>query len=212
MWFGRQEIAWRGATIVSGILEFAVGPFALLFLAGIVQQGVGAGLGDTFGPNVGANVGGGAFTLFSLTIAALHPLTWVGFYILIEGAGRALAAAILGESRGTLPLVLLDGALLFGRRKIWKKDPPLVPDQITNNISTAGWYLKIESCRLPRDWDVGRLLLYKEQYYRIESFTLEKGARPYVFLLRSVAAGVRSRSVILYSPERILQEPIVTPQ
>lgn len=211
MWFGRNEVAWRGATIVSGMLEFAVGPFALLFLTGIVQRGVGAALGNTFGPNAGASVGGGAITLFSLTVTALHPLTWVGFYILIEGAGRAVAAGVLGESYGTLPLVLLDRALLFGRRKIWKKDPPLVPDQVTNNISNEGWLLKIESCRMPREWDVGRLLLYKDQYYRIESFSKEHGARPYVFLLRSLPAGVRSRSVILYSPESIMQEPIVTP-
>jgi hypothetical protein len=212
MWFGNREINWRGATILSGIMQFAAGPFVLLLAIAFVSNSLNQALGELLRTGPGAFASPGAFQMFSLTIAAVHPVTWIGFYMFFEGAGRAIAAGITGETNGTLPLVLLDWAYLFGQRKIWKTEPPLVPDQVTNNISRAGWFLKIESCRLQRGWDVGRLLLYKDQYYRIDSFSHESGPRPYVFLLRSVSAGVRSRSVILYSPERAVPEPIVSPQ
>lgn len=209
IWFGNYDISWRAATILSGVIEFVVGPFLLLIISALVQQNVSTNLANLAGHGNGAQIGGEAFTLFSLTLAALNPLVWFGFYIIFEGAARAFMAVTTGEMAGTLPLFLLDRAYLYGQRQIWKTAPPLVPDQITNNISHAGWFLKIESCRMPRGWDVGRLLLYKDQYYRIASFSHAQSPRPYVFLLSSVPAGVRTRTVILYSPDTIAPEPLL---
>jgi hypothetical protein len=201
MWFGKREIAWRWATILSGILQFLVGPFVLLFLAALVQGNVGSALGNILSRGGGADISGQEFTLFSLAIAALHPLTWLGFYVIFEGVGRALAAAITDECAGTLFLVLPDRVYLFLQERLWNPTPIIIPDRITQDDSRQDWQLKVEACRPKREWNLGRLLLYNDRYYRIESCSLEGGPRPYVFLLRSLAAGVKSRSVILYAPE-----------
>jgi hypothetical protein len=213
MWFGKREIAWRWATIFSGIIEFLVGPVVLLFLAAFVQRGVGAALEETFHLSSGSVLGSDKLTLFSLAIAALHPLTWLGFYIIVEGVGRALAAAITEECAGTLLLVLPDRVYLFLKERIWNPTPIIIPDRVTQDDSRLDWQMKIEASRPKRDWDLGRLLLYKDRYYRIESCSMVGGPRPYVFMLRSLAAGVRSRSVILYAPEPSAQpRPALTPQ
>lgn len=207
IWFGKREIAWRWATIISGILQFLVGPIILLFLAAFAERGVGAALEETFHLSSGSAFGSEQLTLFSLTIAALHPLTWLGFYIIFEGVGRALAAAITEECAGTLFLVLPDRIYLFFKDRLWNPTPIIIPDLVTQDDSRQDWQLKVQACRSKREWDLGRLLLYKDRYYRIESCSLEGGPRPYVFLLRSLAAGVKSRSVILYSPEPALKPP-----
>jgi len=198
-WFGNRRISWRGATIISGFIQFFLGPFVLLICVGIVQRGVIGGLAEILSWRRGSEITGEQFTLFSLWISAFHPLVWCGFYWMFEGPVRSIAAAYLGENYGTLPLFLIDQAYLFTQRKILKNGPTIVPDQVSNTVSNDGWRLRIESCRPKRGWDVGRLLCYREQFYRIEACTVVSGPRPYVFVLHSVAAGVKSDRVILYS-------------
>lgn len=110
------------------------------------------------------------------------------------------AASLLDEAPGTFVLFAVDQFHLFVNRKL---TPPPVPvsDLVTRDDTRADWQLKIESCSAKRDWNAGRLLRYEGRYYRIESCAQEAGARPHVFLLRSLAAGAPSPSLILYVPE-----------
>ena len=154
-----------------------------------------------------------AYQYFLLVANMTDPGTWLVFYLFFEGAGRAVSAAATGETPGTLLLAIPDRLLLFVRRKLAPAPLPLIPDLVTQDDSRADWQLRIAACRAKRDWDVGRLLRYEERYYRIQSCLQEGGPQPFVFLLSSVAAGVPSRSVIIYSPETATPErPGLFPQ
>jgi hypothetical protein len=141
-------------------------------------------------------------TLFVL-IMGMNPITWLMFYLFLEGFGRVFAAAMLGDAPGTLLFYAADKFHLFVNRKFGPAPPALVPDKVTRDDSRTDWQLKIEACRAKSGWEIGRLLRYEGRYYRIESCSQEGGARPFIFLLRSLAAGAPSRSVILYSPETV---------
>jgi len=174
-WFADRHFPWRGATIVSGVLQLLMAPAVVIHFR--------------------------AYQYFFLVANIADPGTWFVFYFFFEGAGRAVAAAATGETPGTLLLVAPDRLLLFVRRKIAPAPLPSIPDLVTRDDLRADWQLRIAACRAKRDWEVGRLLRYKERYYRIQSFLQEGGPRPFVFLLSALAAGVPSRSVIIYSPE-----------
>jgi hypothetical protein len=195
MWFANRHIDWTTATIISGVLQIIFAPVALLawMATGISRAAEGMGMGG--------RVGGGPMQTLFVLILAMNPITWLLFYLFLEGFGRVCASALMGEAPGTLVLYAADRLHLFLNRKFGPALPPLVPDKVTKDDMRADWQLKIESCRAKSGWEVGRLLRYEGRYYRIESCSQEGGARPFSFLLRSLAAGVPSHSVILYSPE-----------
>jgi len=203
-WFASRPIDWRRATILSGILQLILTPIVLLLwmVLGISRLGASTGIGGGAGP----------VQTFYVFLLDLNPITWLILYQLVEGFARIFAASLLDETPGTFVLFALDQFHLLLNRKF---GPPqaLVADLVTRDDARADWQLKIESSRAKRDWNVGRLLRYNEHYYRIESSLQESGARPHVFLLRSLAAGVPSYSVILYSPETAdAPHPAFSPQ
>jgi hypothetical protein len=190
-WFVHQHIAWRPATIISGILQFLFSPFLLLLWSASevcsLEQSLGFGCG------------GGPTQTFSLLLAAMNPITWLMIYLIFEGFGRAFAAAMLGETPGTLVLVVPD--LLYRYiKKRRERAAPQRADLVTQDDLRADWQLKIESSQPKRDWQAGRLLRYGDHYYRIEACNESAGPRPSVYLLRRLPMGVPSRSVIIYSP------------
>jgi hypothetical protein len=207
MWFGNRHIDWVRATIISGVLQIIVSPFALLlWIAGGIS-----GMAQSMG--VGGNVGAGPMQTLFLLILGMNPITWLMFYLFLEGFGRVCAAALMNDAPGTLVLYMADKLHLYVNRKFGPPPPPLVPDAVTRYDLRADWQLKIEACRPKSEWTVGRLLRYEDRYYRIESSSQEGGPRPFVFLLRGLAAGVPSRSVILYSPETPAPaRPALSPQ
>jgi hypothetical protein len=176
-WFADRHFPWRGATIVSGMLQFIAVPLIVIHFR--------------------------AYQYFLVVGNFMDPGTWVVFYFFFEGVGRSVAAATTGETAGTLLLVGPDRLLLYVRRKLAPAPPAPVPDMVTRDDSRAEWQLKIESCRAKDDWTIGRLLRYDGRYYRITARAEEGRPRPFVFLLSALAAGVPSRSVILYSPETV---------
>jgi len=179
-WFADRHFPWRGATIASGMLQFVMVPLIVI----LSRQ----------------------YQYFFIVGNFWDPGTWIVFYFFFEGVGRSVAAATTGETPGTLLLVAPDRLLLFVRGKLAPAPLPLIPDLVTRDDSREDWQLRIAACRAKRDWEVGRLLRCEERYYRIESCSQEDGPRPFVFLLRGLAAGVPSRAVILYSPE--VPEPV----
>ncbi len=186
-WFANRHFPWRGATIVSGMLQFLAVPLIVIHFR--------------------------QYQYFFIVGNFADPGTWVVFYFFFEGVGRSVAAATTGEMAGTLLLVAPDRLLLYVRRKLAPAPPPLIPDLVTRDDSRADWQLRIESSRAKREWNAGRLLRYEDRYYRIESCWEEGGPRPFVFLLRALTAGAPSRSVIIYSPETVAPErPVFSPQ
>lgn len=203
-WFASRPIDWRRATILSGILQVLLTPIVLLLwmIMGISRLSVSTGIGGGAGP----------VQTFYVFLLDLNPITWLILYQLVEGFARIFAASLLDEAPGTFIPFALDQFHLFLNRKF---GPPqvLVGDLVTRDDARAEWQLKIESSRAKRDWNVGRLLRYENRYYRIESAAQQSGARPHAFLLRSLAAGVPSYSVILYSPETAeAAHPALSPQ
>jgi hypothetical protein len=199
-WFGGREISWRGATIISGGLQFLIGPVALLAWYSFLVGGWASRVVDYLlgrAPNVELNEAAVGF--LGLSVVAIHPVTWIIFYLFLEGAGRAIAAAIVGEVNGTLPLVLLDRAYLFARRRLWAKEPLWTSDLVTLDEARAEWQLKIEASQAKYGWEAGRLVRYGDAYFRLESCCESEGTRPFVYTLRQLPAGVPSRSVIFYS-------------
>jgi len=212
-WFGNHYIHWRVAAILSGALQFVIGPFALAVWEAFITTSIGRSIATAAGLEPIQLQGSGPFQMFFLVVSFVNPVTWILFYLFVEGALRAVGAAITGEVFGTLPLFLLDRGYCFVRRKVWAPPPPMVRDLVTRDDARADWQLKIESSRAKRDWNVGRLLRYENRYYRIESCAQQSGARPHVFLMRSLVAGVPSYSVILYSPETTdAPHPALSPQ
>ncbi len=190
--FSQHRIAWRPATIISGILQLIFAPFLLLFWAASEVCSLGQSLG--FGCS-----SSGPTQAFSLVLAAMNPVTWLMVYLIFEGFGRAFAAAMLGETPGTLVLVAPDLLYRYLTKRSGKRMPELA-DLVTQDDLRADWQLKIESARPKRDWQAGRLLCYAKNYYRIEACRESAGPRPTVYLLRRLPAGVSSRSVIVYPP------------
>jgi hypothetical protein len=190
--FSRHHIAWRPATIISGILQFLTAPFLLLFWTASEVCSLGKSLG--FGCN-----SSGPEQTFSLLLAGMNPITWLMIYLIFEGVGRAFAAAMMGETPGTLVLVAPDLLYRFITKRSGKRALELT-DLVTQDDIRAEWQLKIESARPKRDWQAGNLLCYGGQYYRLEGVHEASGPRPSAYLFRRLPAGVTSRSVIIYPP------------
>lgn len=129
------------------------------------------------------------------------PLPWlyVSVYMVCDGGWRAMAARFEGP-RGTLALMFFDEAWRTVSREAWNRRHPDLADEVTLDDKRAEWQLKIESSREKKGWESGRLLMYRERYFRIESVMRGESARPFVYLLKALPAGVPSHNVIKYPP------------
>jgi hypothetical protein len=188
-WFSHHHIAWRPATIISGILQFLFAPLLLLLWTTSEVCSLERSLGFA--------CGGGTTHTFSLVIAAMNPITWLIMYLIFQGVGRAFAAAMLGETPGTLVLAAPDLLYCYFEKQKGRSEAQL-PDLVTQDNLRADWQLKIESARPKRDWQAGRLLRYGDHYFRIEACCDSGGPRQSIYLLRKLPMGVPSRSVIIY--------------
>lgn len=129
-----------------------------------------------------------------------NSLLWIGMYFLTDGAWRTAIAVFNGEAAGTVLLELVDEARVVAGRSAWTLRHPEVSDAITVDDARAEWQLKIESSRAKKEWEASRMILYGDRYYRIESVIQSDGARPFIYLLRSLPAGFPSLRVLKYRP------------
>lgn len=92
------------------------------------------------------------------------------------------------------------------RRRYFEMRLPLVPDKVSLVKVSTGETLEICSCRMKPDWELGCLVCYQEQYYRIVEFTERRSQwpRPFVFSLLRLPAGVPGRTVIAYCPREVI--------
>ncbi len=221
-----ESIHWRPAMILSGLLESAI---ALLALVYWYSYSVTHWAADAVFSAIqhGAQIDPKAIGFAGLAVMLLHPLTWIIAYCGVEGIVR-LCAAFTDTTLGILPLFLTDNAYLqvvrggnplsagadnFSqshlasgicavREKILMATLPLVPDELLFTRSGADELLEIRSCRAKVDWTPPRVVRHGDRYYQLETSFQRGGPRPFVYVLRRLSAGVPSRSVLIYSPEK----------
>lgn len=222
-----ERVAWEPATALSGLVEFVLGLTALSewYVRGMshwVGYGVSQALDGKMGTEVRFQDIGGA----SLVIWATHPLTWLIGYLALEGAVRMCAGAFGGSSCGTFPLYLVDAILFrpFRRRGATPIEAGAgaranvssfagaireraqsakikdVPDELCFSEDESGEILEVYCCRRKQDWSPPRVVRYFDTYYRLEADSSCGGARPFLYRLRRLAAGVPSRTVLMYNP------------
>jgi hypothetical protein len=221
-----EDVQWERATAISGIAEAVLALAALMYwyshaMSTWVENGVDGALSGKMGPGVRIQDIGGA----ALIVWWMHPLTWLLAYFGLEGAFRLCAGAFGGNSCGIFPLFLADKIVFspFRRRKHAVLDAadtggnvssyvgairerirtarlPEVPDQLCFTRNESGEILEICASRRKQDWTPPRVVRYMDHYYRLESNWGTAGARPFLYRLRRLPAGVPGRTVLPYAP------------
>lgn len=226
------SIRWRSATIVSGIVESILALAALMnwyWYSMSTSLSHLADLALTGKTATGTTDHHLAFA--ALLVWSTHPLTWSISFFGIEGMVRT-CAALTDSALGVFPLYLVDkifailsqrkepealGAPKFAqgnissyvgtmRDKVVTARLSQVADEHCVIKSEAEEFLEIRACRAKPEWTPPRVVRYQDRYYRLEEFVRKSGARPFIYKLRRLAAGVPGRTVLLYSPE---EEPVI---
>jgi hypothetical protein len=215
------------ATIISGCAEALCGLAGLVYwysysVAGWVQKSLDAQLNAH--PGTAIPVGTEGFV--GLLLVAAHPLTWVIVAISVDGIVRVCAAAFTGEVLGTFPLFIVDrifarfmgrggaskdsgnslradGPSFFSalRQKYLIGRLPLVADELHYTGEDSEQILEIRACRPKLEWDPPRVVRYADDYFRLERVGQTSGARPFLYVLRRLSAGVPGRTVLNYRPD-----------
>ncbi len=220
--------------MLSGFAEFLFGVAAMLYwysysVTTWVSRGLDAALAGKMGPNVSDHDMG----FMAIFIFATHPLTWLTFYVAVEGSVRLAGAAFTENNLGTLPLFVADKiflkitgrsgpgiALTAGyvesnvssyvgaiREKVRTTTTGNIPDELCTTREGAGEFLEIRACRNKPDWTPPRTVRFQDTFYRLEESSKGPEPRPFRYRLRRLSAGVMSRAVLTYAPE---QEPVVS--
>jgi hypothetical protein len=134
-------------------------------------------------------------------------LLWASAYFLADGAWRIANSRSRGENAGSVLLVFMDQAIYAARQVAWKVAHPAVSDVTELDDAREDWQLKIEAARTKPKWEAGKIVLHGERYFRIESCIQVSGPRPYIYLMKSLPAGVPSHAVLKYTPVEIFQKP-----
>jgi hypothetical protein len=217
-----DAVQWPRAATLSGVLEFVLAVFALVYWYSYsVTSWISRGLDAALIGRVSAtdhDIGITALFLF-----AMHPLTWLLAFFAAEGAVRFCAAAFTGTTFGTFPLFII-GKVLDAPFRSSAQERPFEQSDVSSYVSAVrdsvlssrgsdpsdelrfsrdaeGQTLEIRSSRAKADWQPPRILRYAEEYYRLEQTARASAPRPFVYRFRKLVAGVPSRTVIFYNPE-----------
>jgi hypothetical protein len=197
-----------------------------------VSRGLDAALAGKMGPGV-SNHDIGFMAIF---IFATHPLTWLIFYVAVEGSVRLVGAAFTENNLGILPLFVVDKIFL----KITGQSVPgiaqaagytetnlssyvgairektrlirtaVIPDELRITQEGADEFMEVRACRIKPDWTPPRTVRYQETLYRLEESFSCSEPRPFHYRLRRLSAGVMSRTVLLYAGTRAGRLPKVS--
>lgn len=201
-----DSIDWHRAAVISGlvqsILALAVYIFWYYYAAGHwARQAIHASL--MAHPDLGADTGiTGSLTF---VIISLHPLTWILWYLSIEGILRTLNARANFETAGTLPLRLVDRATRVAKYGEWSAQHR-VKDEVTRGH--GNWDLKISSCRPKQNWKYPLTIRYQGEFFQVhgEEKAAAASERPYVYLLRHLPSTEIIRGLENYDPEEAFAE------
>src|SRR5260370_4862600 len=207
-----DSVNWSRAVTLSGFAELLLALAALLEWYSIsMTTWVNRGLEVALNGKAGNGITDHAVGAMALLMWVNHPLTWLLGYFGVEGAVRMCGAAFSDNLLGTLPLFLLDKAVgvFLGRSKTAQVAPgvassfvgaisekmlessvPKSADEISDPQSSTAQIIQIRASRRKPDWDPPRVVLYAENYYRLEDFSKCAGPLPFPSLLRRIVAGV----------------------
>lgn len=216
------EVRWERAGMLSGLLEIvggivALGYWYLYGMQKMVSAGLDSALAGKLGPGVTDQEIGGV----SLVVMATHPVTWLLAFFVLEGAMRLCAAAFAESAVATLPLAMVEWTAAMFRAKEERAGVALkrnaeslagamkerilesrgkdLADELSYRRSGEEEYLEIRASRKKDEWVAPKVVRVDDVYYRLEETGLERGARPFLYRLRKLAAGVPGRNVIFYS-------------
>jgi hypothetical protein len=208
--------------VLSGLLEsvggiLALGYWYLYGMQKMVNAGLDSALNGRLGPGVTDQEIGGVSWVVMMT----HPVTWVLAFFVVEGAVRLCAAAFAESVPATLPLAMVDWMAGMFRAKEERAGEALkrnagsfagamkerllesrakdVADELSYQKKGEEEYLEIRASRKKEEWVAPKVVRVDEVYYRLEETGLGRGARPFWYRLRRLAAGVPGRNVIFYS-------------
>jgi len=216
-----SSIHWTIAATLSGMIEsfFALLAFVYWYSYSVTHWAKDAVYSAMdAGARIPPNTEG--FAAFALMF--LHPVTWLIGWCAVEGTVRFLGAAFTGNAIGILPLVLLDKILVrftssvraerprdmlsrwssflpWIRQRVGSIGYPVLPDEVRYSADATGEVMSIRSSRPKSGWEPPRIIRCKDIYYRLESISEPSGARPVLYVLRRLPAGVPGRTVITYS-------------
>jgi hypothetical protein len=222
-----NHVDWARAISISGFLEFfaaiiCLGYWYVSSMSYMVDHAVGkAGIGE-----LGNQVTDHAISGAALFIWATQPLTLVLGYFMVEGAVRFCGAAFAETNLGSLPFFLVDKVLFKPFRREARAQDFAGPGAVSNiasyagaiseHVRTAGLFksedelrvrkegvdefLEIYTWQRKMDWTPPRVVRVDQTYYRLENCARGTAARPFCYVLRRLAAGVPSRTVLLYAP------------
>lgn len=230
----QKLIEWRSASMLSGFAEFVFGVAAMLYwysysVTTWVSRGLDAALAGKAGPSVNEQEIG----FMAIFIFATHPLTWLIAYVAVEGSVRLVGAAFAENNLGILPLFVADKIFLkitgqsgpgiaqaagytepnlssyVGaiREKARVMSTGTIPDELCVTREGPDEFLEIRACRNKPDWTPPRTLRYQDTFYRLEDSFRGSEPRPFRYRLRRLSAGVMSRTVLTYAPEK---EPVLS--
>jgi hypothetical protein len=157
-----------------------------------------SGLAEIF---VGVNMFGIWFWLPTSPV-----VLWISVYFFCDGGWRTIHAKTHGDNAGSVLLVFVDQAIHSGWRGAWEVAHPVVADAATLDDAREDWQLKIQAAQAKKHWEAGKIVRSGERYFRIESTIQTSGSRPFLYLLRSLPAGVPGHGVLNYTPAEIPQK------
>lgn len=234
-WRGRlafhDAVRWRSAAMLSGLAESVAALAALIYWYSYsVTTWVSKALDNVLSKSTPTGITDHEVGFAALVIFATHPLTWSICCVGIEGVVR-LCAPFSDTVLGIFPLYLADkiyckiaglkepapsGTPKFAqshvssymgavREKVTIGRLGPIPDELCTTHSAEEECLEIRSCRGKPDWDPPRVVRYQDRYFSLEESLRAQPPRPYVYKLRRLAAGVPSRTLLIYSPD---EEPL----
>ena len=221
-------VHWTHAAALSGLLEAALAIIAMLYWYSYsvmtwIDHAAGQVAQDKLVVRTQTDMH--ALGLAAFAVMWIHPVTWFIGYFVLEGAIR-LCAAFSGGIFGLLPLAVADGVIrkITGAQSEDSLRPPelkstfsSVSSAVKDRILTASVpegadelrlrksgeeeILEIRATRRKDGWDPPRVVRVDDHYYRLEEFQRSGPPRPFVYVLRRLAAGVPGRTVLLYSTQ-----------
>jgi hypothetical protein len=222
----QQVIPWERAAIVSAILESLLALGALVaWYSHSVSSWAAEALDSALRGGPPAAYSGQELGLSAFVLWLLHPQTWLVGCFAFEGMVRMLAAVSTEQIFGTLPLAMVDwcygkatGRPLQGddllapggkaqwrpfvsalKEKMLVRRLPEVDDQVLEVGGSEGEFLlETHSSRPKQEWIPPKIVKIADAYFRLENVEMRKSARPSIFRLRRLAAGVPGRAVIVY--------------
>lgn len=215
-----REVQWARAGTASGMYEL-IGAVVALGYWYMYEMGrlVGTGTEEVASGKLGGGVTEHQVAGAALTIFALHPATWLLFYLFFEGVVRTCSAAFAENTVGVLPLWIVErvvysmrhpgevregvkenagsfaGAIRERARQARGKE---LADEVVRKKEGEEEIVEIRAWRRKEEWVPPKVVRMGGVFYRLEESWTGNEERPFCYRLRKLAAGVMGRAVILY--------------